>query len=163
MRDHVAKALTLIFTLLFQLSAIADEQVTQELNATWAKMSKAVAEGDLASYRAAFHPDAILVLGDKKTSYTIEKAFQRWQHDFAKTKSGQVTTRVDFRFSHRFHDNETAYEIGMFYFSTVDKEGNRKDHYVELEALLKKHAGKWLMMMEYQKAASTKEYWQKLS
>ena len=64
MRDHVAKALTLIFTLLFQLSAIADEQVTQELNATWAKMSKAVAEGDLASYRAAFHPYAILLLFD---------------------------------------------------------------------------------------------------
>lgn len=163
MMEHFSKALIFLCILLFQLPASAEDKVTQELNAAWAEMSKAVAEGNIQRYRAAFHPDAVLVIGSKKISYTIDKAFERWQHDLAKTKSGQVITRVDFRFSHRFHDSETAYEIGMFHFSTVDKAGNRVDHYVELEALLKKHAGKWLMMMEYQKGSLTKADWQKLS
>ena len=48
----------------------------------------------------------------------------------------------------------------LYEFST--KDGKSVKDYVFLEALLVKREGKWLIMMEYQKAVGTVEDWEKL-
>jgi len=150
------------FILLFLIginSALADEQITAELDATWAEMSRIVAEGDFHGLQAAYHPDAIFVSGIAKTSYSVDKAFLRWQQDFEDTKAGNMTAQVDFRLSERSHDTNSAHEIGMYHYFSIDESGKRNDYYVQLEALLVKKSGKWLMMMEFQKSLSSKAQW----
>ena len=150
------------FTFLFLIcinSALADDKTIAELDATWTEMSRIVAEGDFHGLQAAYHPDAIFVSGSVKTSYSIDKAFIRWQQGFADTKAGKIIAQVDFRLSERLHDQNTAHETGMYHYFSIDKAGKRNDYYVQLTALFVKKSDKWLMMMEFQKSASTKAEW----
>ncbi len=159
MMDHILKLILFFSVFLVSSYGYTDDSVIAELDAVWAEMSRTVSQGDIHGYRATFHQDAVLVKGTTRTTYMIDKAFQRWQQDFIDTKAGRRITNVDFRFSKRFHDQNTAHETGMFYYYAIDEAGKREDHYVQLEALLVKKSGKWLMIMEFQKAASSKSEW----
>jgi len=150
------------FILLFTIginSAVADDKIIAELDSTWTEMSRIVAEGDFAGLQAAYHPDAIFVSGSANKSYSMDKAFRRWQQDFADTKAGKMIAQVDFRLSVRSHDLNSAHETGMYHYFSIDESGKRNDYYVQLEALFVKKSGKWLMMMEFQKSPSTKAQW----
>lgn len=146
----------------FSHSAWADDHIVKELNAVWAEMSRTVKTGDLPGYRATFHPDAVLVKGKEKTTYSIDTAFNRWQKAFQETRQGKRTASVDFRFSSRLHNSNTAHETGMFYYITYDEAGVKEEHYMELEALVIKKSGKWQVMMEYQVSPSSKAQWERL-
>jgi hypothetical protein len=150
------------FILLFVIcinGAVADDKIATELDATWTEMSRIVAEGDFQSLKAAYHPDAIFVSGSANKSYSMDKAFLRWQQDFADTKAGKMIAQVDFRLSARSHDLNSAHETGMYHYFSIDESGKRNDYYVHLEALFVKKSSKWLMMMEFQKSLSTKAQW----
>jgi ketosteroid isomerase-like protein len=152
----------IVLLVIYVNSALADDKIIAELDATWAEMSRIVAKGDYKNLQAAYHPDAIFVSGSAKKSYPIETAFKRWQQDFEDTKAGKIIAQVDFRMSERSHDQNTAHETGMYHYFSVDESGKRDDYYVQLEALFVKKSGKWLMMMEFQKSSSTKRQWQLL-
>ena len=100
--------------------------------------------------------------GCKKQSYPLSKALARWKKEFDDTKSGDRKSSVAFRFSHRYHDAATAHEAGVFVYEFSNKAGKSGKEYVWFEMLLVKQDGKWLVMMEYQKAAATKADWDKL-
>ncbi|WP_156115806.1 hypothetical protein [Colwellia psychrerythraea] len=157
MKENIYKFIVLF--LLCINSALADDKTIVELDATWAEMSRIVAEGDFSGLKAAYHPDAIFVSGSAKTSYSMDKAFLRWQQDFADTKAGKILAQVDFRLSSRMHNQNSAHETGMYHYFSIDEAGKRNDYYVQLEALFVKKSGKWLMMMEFQKSSSTKMQW----
>ncbi len=157
MIKNISKIILLL--LICMNCAAADDKITAELDATWTEMSRIVAQGDYKGLQAAYHPDAVFVSGSAKTSYSIEKAFLRWQQDFADTKAGKMIAQVDFRLSERSHDTNSAHETGMYHYYSIDETGKRNDYYVQLEALFVKKSGKWLMMMEFQKSPSTKTQW----
>jgi len=134
----------------------------KDLDVYWAEVSRAVKEGDFQAYKATCHPEAVLVSGNKKQSYPLAKALLRWKKEFDDTKSGDRKSSAKFRFSSRYHDDTTAHETGMLLYEFSTKDGKAGKEYVFLEALLVKRGGKWLILMEYQKAAGTVEDWEKL-
>ncbi|KGK00400.1 nuclear transport factor 2 family protein [Thalassotalea sp. ND16A] len=142
--------------------AYANEQALAELDAYWAEAERAVLEGDFAAYKASYHEDAILVSGFKNVSYPIANALARWQQGFDDTKDGKITASVEFRFSKRFHDQTTAHETGLFFYSTTDENGNKSDFIAHMDALLVKKSGKWVMMMEFQKSQASQAQWDAL-
>jgi hypothetical protein len=139
-----------------------DAGLKAELDAYWAEISRAVKTGDFEAYKATCHPEAVLVSGNKKQSYPLAKALVRWKKEFDDTKSGDRKSSAKFRFSHRYHDATTAHETGMLLYEFSTKDGKAGKEYVFLEALLVKREGKWLIMMEYQKATGTVDDWEKL-
>ena len=149
----------LVLILLLPLSLRAD---VKALDAYWAEVSRAVEEGDFQAYKATCHPQAVLVRGSKKESYPLAKALARWKKEFDNTKSGDRKSSVEFRFSHRFHDETTAHESGMFLYQFSTKSGEVGKEYIFLDALLVKRKEKWLIMMEYQKSYGTVKDWEKL-
>ena len=149
----------LLLIFLLPLSLRAD---VKELDAYWAEVSRSVKEGDFQAYSATCHPQAVLVSGSKKESYPLAKALARWKKEFDDTKSGDRKSSVEFRFSHRFHDETTAHEAGMFLYQFSTKGGESAKEYIFLEALLVKRKDKWVILMEYQKASGTVEDWAKL-
>lgn len=160
---HVlTRTTTLLALFLLTKSAFAEKLIKAELNTMWQEMSKTIAAGDFVGYRATFHQDATLVLGEKETSYHIDKAFKRWKSGFDKVKSGQHKVKVEFRFSKRIYDHSTAHETGMYYHELVDEHGDKTVHYVNLEALSMKVNGKWRVVMEYQKSTGNYEQWASL-
>ncbi len=134
----------------------------KEIDAYWAEVSRAVKTGDFQAYKATCHPEAVLVSGNKKQSYPLAKALVRWKKEFDDTKSGDRKSSAKFRFSSRYNDDTTAHETGMLLYEFSTKDGKAGKEYVFLEALLVKREGKWLIMMEYQKASGTVEDWEKL-
>jgi hypothetical protein len=134
-----------------------------ELDAYWAKVSRAVREGDFEGYKATCHEQGVLVSGNKKTSYPLSEALVRWEKDFTTTKAGAIKAKVEFRFSQRFGDETTAHETGIFLYSFTDPEGRWKQEHVHFQALLLKGKNGWKIMMEYQKSKATKAEWDALT
>ena len=165
-RHPIAIFFVLMFT--FVSGGFAEDQATvspedktrlQELDAYWAVVSRAVSEGDFETYKATCHEQGILVAGIKKTSQPLAKALARWKQEFDDTKAGKMKASVTFRFSNRMGDATTAHETGIFLY-TQNTEGKAIEEYIHFEALLIKQDGKWLILMEYQKAKATKEEWE---
>jgi hypothetical protein len=90
-------------------------------------------------------------------------ALARWKARFDNTKEGRQMDTVDFRFSERIGDETTAFEKGIFYFTSHDSSGNLKSEtYIHIEAVLVKRNERWLCLVEHQKSIATKEEWDAL-
>lgn len=135
-------------------------QTNAELDAYWAEVSRTVEEGDFEGYAALYHADAVLVTST--TSFSIGQALEGWKQDFVNAKSGVTKNAVDFRFSERLNDETTAHESGIFRYSSETASGEVTPQYVHFEGLLVKK-GRWLMLMERQKAPATVEEWNALA
>ena len=133
-----------------------------ELDAYWAEVSRSVKQGDFLAYKAGCHPNGILVSGSKHVSYPLAQALNRWKTEFDDTKAGDIEASVDFRFSHRYGDTQTAHESGVFLYTQKKKDASPVLEYIAFEALLLKENGKWQIMMEYQMNAALKDEWDKL-
>ncbi len=134
-----------------------------ELNQFWAELSRTVRQGDFEGYKATYHKDAVCVFttGQKKFTSPIDVQLELWKPGFVDTKAGKTRNNVEFRFSQRVGSPTTAHETGMFYFTSLDKDGKvLSGGVVHFESLLVKHNGKWLALMEYQKTRGTKEEWE---
>lgn len=145
--------------------AAADSIRIRELNQFWAEVARTVREGDFEGYTATYHPDAVCVFttGKKKFSSPIAAQLAAWKPGFTNTKTGKTNDKVDFRFSQRVGDATTAHETGIFYFTSVDKDGKLLSQgAVHFESLLVKRNGMWMAMMEYQKGKATEEEWHAL-
>ena len=148
----------------FKVTPLEDGEAARlaELDAYWAEVSRAVNEGDFQAYKATCHPKGVLVSGTKRVSYPFSQALNRWKTEFDDTKAGDIEASVEFRFSHRYGDTQTAHEAGVFLYNQKKKDAAPVAEYIGFEAMLVKEDGKWLMMMEYQKEAVTKEDWDEL-
>jgi len=143
---------------LLALPATAPAQVTGELDAFWAEMSRTVEEGDFEGYGALYHPDAVLVMLTSG-SVPIENALAGWKQLFVDTQEGRAEASVEFRFTNRLNDATTAHETGIFRYSFKPADGEAQVAPVHFESLLVKKDGKWLMVMEYQKEPASDEEW----
>jgi hypothetical protein len=145
--------------------ANVDSMRIVELNQYWSELSRTVREGDFEGYKATYHPDAVCVFttGKKKFSSPIEAQLATWKSGFVNAKAGKTKDNVEFRFSQRVGDATTAHETGIFYFTSLDKDGKvLSQGAVHFESLLVKRNGKWLAMMEYQKTKATQTEWDAL-
>jgi hypothetical protein len=139
-----------------------EETRIKELNGYWGEVSRSVNTGDHAAYVATCHKDAVIIAGNRETSYPLKDALSRWKKDFDDTREGSRKSAVEFRFSKRYGDATTAYEEGIFKYTWSMGDDQPQSDYVELEALLTKQNNRWVILMEYQKSATTKEKWDKL-
>jgi hypothetical protein len=78
-----------------------------------------------------------------------------------KAKGTKAT--VEFRFTRRRDDTDTAFETGMFKYTLIDKSGAKTTSYRPFEELLVKKNGKWVALMERQLDAATQADWDKLA
>ena len=142
-----------------------DSSRLAELDRYWAELARTVQEGDFEGYGASYHKDAVVVFatGKNKTSVTLSKALAGWKEGFMKTKEGKQNDAVQFRFSQRIGDENTAHETGIFRFTSTNTDGKIIAEYtLHFEMLLIKRKGKWLGLMEHQKSTATKEEWEAL-
>jgi hypothetical protein len=153
----------LLLLLLWSANSFADGSARlKELDAYWKEVSRTVREGDFEGYKATCHPDGILIAGSKQTSYLLSDALKKWKPNFTKAKEGTMKASVEFRFSRRWGDTNTAHETGMFRYAETDAEGKEQIAYINLVALLIKKDGKWLVLMENQASEGTIADWKKL-
>ena len=126
----------------------------------WAPVAVSVANDDIVAMGRPYHPAAVLVT--KAGTKPIAAALDGWGKDIVVAKKNGIRATVEFRFASRRDDATTAFETGIFKYSTTDRAGVTTPRYVELEALLVKQGGKWLLVMEHQLEATTEAAWNAL-
>ncbi len=157
------RSITGVLGTLFLLTILHETAIGQveALDAYWAEVSRTVAEGDYEGYAALYHPDAVLVFNTKGSSVPIADALAGWKQGFDDTRDGKMAAGVTFRFSQRLNGKGTAHETGIFRYAFTPEGGSESVRFIHFEGLLVKK-DKWLMTMEYQKAAATEEEWKAL-
>ncbi len=156
---------TLAFCQISNTVSSAESIRLAELDQYYKELSRTVREGDFEGYKATYHKDAVCVFTTKETKYTksIDAQLALWKPGIDDTKAGKVKSNVEFRFSQRVGDPTTAHEIGIFFFTSIDKDGKvLASRGVHFEMLLVKRNGVWLSLMEYQKSFATQEEWDAL-
>lgn len=145
-------------------SAPTDAERTRlaELDAYWTEVSRAVREGDFAAYQATVHPEGVLVSGVGRKTIPLLQALAKWKTEFDETKAGTIDADVRFRLAQRIGDETTAHETGIFLYTQTKADGEKIAEHIHFEALLTKRAGRWLILMEYQKSKATRSEWEAL-
>ena len=126
----------------------------------WAPVAASVVHDDIAAMGRAYHPDAVLVSNDG--TRPISQALAGWGKDMVTNKAQGIHATVEFRFTKRQDDAETAFEVGVFKYSVTDSSGKSTPSYRQLEALLVRRGGKWRIVMERQLDAVTEAAWNAL-
>ena len=126
----------------------------------WVPVAASVANDDIVAMGRVYHPAAVLVT--RAGSKPIAAALDGWGKDIVVAKKNGVRATVEFRFASRQDDATTAFETGMFKYSTTDRAGVIKPGYTRMEALLAKHDGKWRIVMERQLESATEADWNAL-
>lgn len=136
-----------------------------EIDRFWERLNRSVIEGDFETYKKCFHKDAVIVFasGEFKTSVPVAVALKGWEQGFKDTKEGRTKVNVEFRFSQRMGDETTAYETGMFVYTSTDMKSNVTSKFIiPFDMLLVKRNTQWYGMMEHQKPMVTQEEWDAL-
>lgn len=136
-----------------------------EIDRFWERLNKSVIEGDFEEYKKCFHKDAVIVFasGEYKSSVPVAVALKGWEQGFKDTKGGKTKVNVEFRFSERMGDETTAYETGMFIYTSTDVASKVTNKFIiPFDMLLVKRGNQWYGMMEHQKPLATQEEWDAL-
>ena len=123
----------------------------------WVPVAASVANDDIVAMGKVYHPAAVLVT--KEGTKPIAAALDGWGKDIVAAKKVGTRASVAFRFASRRDDATTAFETGIFKYSTTDKAGKVTSGYTQMEALLTKHNGAWRIVMEHQLDETTEAAW----
>lgn len=150
-----------MFSLSLILAGVASAQTSPTSAAidaeVWAPVAGSVVHDDIVAMGRVYHADAILVTSDG--TKRISEALAGWGKDIVANKSKGIRANVEFRFSKRQDNAETAFETGIFKYTVTDRAGVSTPGYRRLEALLVKSGGKWRIIMERQLEATDEAGW----
>ncbi len=132
-------------------------QINKEL---WKPIIKSVLESDYETHAACYHPSAVVVMEMDNQSMTGKQWLESVKIDFEKQKDAPKTTYLKFRFDKRIYSSNTAFETGVYSYSAVDENGERRTNYTYFESLSVRENGKWQIIMEHQKKRGTIEDWE---
>ncbi|MDX1389604.1 MAG: hypothetical protein R3344_10470 [Acidobacteriota bacterium] len=139
------------------------DPIEAELDAFWAEVSRTVAESDFEGMEAIYHPDAIFLGFDSDAPDTHHvMTIADYLEPFRDSGDEEQTSGVEFHFATRVHDERSAHEVGLFHYWVEAAGQERFDHYGTAEAYLVKKDGRWLVLVEIQRAPSTEEAWNAL-
>ena len=159
----------LLIIFLFQANGFTQESNStldsreESLNKYWADLAKAAMEGNFEGMKSLYHQDAVVVKPD--TTFAVSRAFKvRWKKEILEVKNGKRANTLAFRFSKRIGDNNTAFEKGIYHYTSVDTATGNVigDAYIHFETLLVKVNNRWVTLMEYQQEEATETEWNAL-
>ena len=159
----------LLIIFLFQANGFTQESNSildsreESLNKYWADLAEAAKEGNFEGMKSLYHQDAVVVKPD--TTFAVSRAFKvRWKKEILEVKNGKRANTLAFRFSKRIGDDNTAFEKGIYHYTSVDAAtGNViEDAYIHFETLLVKVNDRWVTLMEYQQEEATETEWNAL-
>ncbi len=126
----------------------------------WNVIIDTVKRDDIVGMGKTYHPDAVVVTPGGTTA--IKPTLERWGRDMVTNRAKGTTATVEFRFKRRQDGATTAFESGLFKYTTTDNAGVKTPGIYPFEQLLVKIDGRWRILMERQFAQVTESDWAKL-
>jgi uncharacterized protein (TIGR02246 family) len=138
-------------------AAVSTADIDREI---WTVLVESVRTDNITQMASTYAPDAVLVT--PRTTQAMRDALAGWGRDMVANKAKGTTAKVEFRFSRRMDNATTAFESGIFNYTTIDSAGVAKPGLYPFEELLVKKDGHWQILMERQFAAASQADWDKL-
>ncbi len=126
----------------------------------WNVIVETVAQDDIVRMGSTYGPNAVIV--NPTGTQPVAAALERWGRDMVTNKAKGTRATVSFRFSRRLDGAASAFETGIFKYTTIDKAGVSTPGYYPFEQLLVKIDGRWRILMERQFPMVTEAEWAKL-
>ena len=123
-----------------------EDPVQVELDEFWAGVVSSVVNWNLDAQKATYHPDAIAVFGDS-ASYETKLMTQAFAEVEASSSFPAIERGLEFRFSSRVHDANTAHEVGLYRFWSEEQE----EFIGTVDSYLVKVDGRWMILVEIQR------------
>ena len=124
-------------------SAVQGQDIRSELDALWERVVQSVRTGDPDLYLSTYHPDAIFVSARRGISRTVVADVEANRDAWRATAEGRADRDLEFRFTRRIHDGNSAHETGLFRYTSVEG-GTRSVATIHFTAALVKVDGEWL-------------------
>ena len=126
----------------------------------WSVIAESVTRDDIVLMGSTYGPHAVIV--SPTGTQPISAALERWGRDMVTNKAKGTKATVSFRFPKRLDGPASAFESGIFKYTTIDKAGASTPGYYPFEQLMVKIDGRWRILMERQFAMVTEAEWSKL-
>lgn len=134
------------------------QQSTAAIDAdVWKPVAASVIAGDIVAMGRVYHPDAVLV--STGGTRLISRVLPEWGKGIDDSKAAGARATVEFRFTSRQSDAESAFDTGVFKYTVVDRNGRATPSYRRLECLMVLHQGRWRILMERQLDAVSEATW----
>jgi ketosteroid isomerase-like protein len=115
----------------------------------WTPFAEAYASNDADKYLALHTKDFIRANGDDKSSDDLTGYRDHIERSFARSSREGGRTTIEFRFFERIASANTASERGIYKYSYFPKEGDPNIGYGKFHVVLRKEAGVWKIVMDY--------------
>ena len=153
--------LTFILLSLFFFSSYLYAEQEKETDQLYRALITSVSNADFKLMASTYHPDAVLVSSSKTSP--IKSALIRWKKDGLAHKNSGGKATLEFRFSKRLINENTAHESGIYRYRTISNKGEEKAFLVHFEDVHIKKAGQWFTLIEHQKKSASKSEWDALA
>lgn len=155
-RPALASAIAAVGTLLAAQMAHAQSHAAIDAD-VWKPVAASVSDADIVAMGRVYHPDAVLV--SSAGTRLISRVLPEWGKDIDANSARGARATVEFRFTSRQSDAESAFETGVFKYTVIEKDGTSTPSYRRLECLMVKREGKWRIVMERQLDAVDEATW----
>lgn len=115
----------------------------------WLPFAKAYADLDADAYIALNSKSVVRILGDLKFIEPHESFVKSTRQMFDSLKKSKAKVAINWRFNERIHSADTAAERGIYEFVLTDATGKQRKSYSRFHVVLKKEAGKWRIVTDY--------------
>lgn len=118
-------------------------------NDVWIPFSKAYAEMKAEPYLALHSKSLIRVLGDLHYVEPVDSFTKNMKGMFENLTKQKAKVSINFRFTERITGSDSASERGVYEFLITSPAGRTDKIYSRFHTFLKKEAGKWKIVMDY--------------
>lgn len=128
----------------------ADPAVLKAIDADlWIPFAKAYSTLDADAYIALNSKSVVRILGDLKYIEPYDSFVKSTKGMFDNLKKEKAKLAINWRFTERIHSTDTAAERGIYEFILTDATGKQRKSYSRFHVILKKEAGKWKIVTDY--------------
>jgi len=115
----------------------------------WIPYSKAFEAGNANEYIGLHSTSLIRVMGDLKYVDPYAGFTKNMQDMFANLSKQRAKVSIQFRFTERIANQDSASERGIYEFTLTNAKGVSDKTYSRFHSFLKKEGGKWKIVMDY--------------
>ncbi len=118
-------------------------------NDIWVPFSKAYSDMKADPYIALHSNSLIRVMGDVRFVEPYDGFVKNMKSMFDNLGKQKAKLSIEFRFTERIANADTASERGIYEFIITDSTGKKTKIYSRFHTFLKKEGGKWKIVMDY--------------
>ena len=141
------KTLTFLFLSVIGLMAYSqDSEIQKDIDQqVWEVFKKSYAARDAALFNS-IHTDDVLRISSREIRIGDEYKNQIAEN-YKRPFEGSIS--IDFRFEHRVHREEVAFEVGYYKVNRTNADGKEANFYGRFNVLLKKLDGIWKIAQDW--------------